>query len=91
MIFGVLSVGMTFLLARRLFSDEVAIVSALLMCLSPIMIYYSQEARLYSLFVLLTLVSFYFFINYLEKKSRANLIAYIFFSLLFIYTQLFAF
>jgi 4-amino-4-deoxy-L-arabinose transferase-like glycosyltransferase len=91
LIFGVLSVMIIYLLAKRLFSERAAVISALFMCFSPIMIYYSQEARSYSLFVLLTLLSFYFFVSYLEKKDHANLIAYVFFSLLLIYTHLFTF
>lgn len=90
-IFGVLSVGMIYLLAKKLFSERVAIITVLLMSFSPILIYYSQEARSYSLLVLLTIVSFYFFISYLEKRDTIHLIAYVFFSLLLIYTHIFSF
>jgi mannosyltransferase len=91
LLFGVLSVGMAYLLGRKLFSERVAILASLFMSLSPLMIYYSQETRGYSLFVFLTLVSFYFFVSYLEKKNNANLVAYVIFSLFLIYTHLFAF
>ncbi len=91
LMFGVLSLFMVYLLARKLFCEKIALISLALTAVSPIMTYYSQEARLYSLFVLLVLVSFYFFIEYIEKKDNKNLLFYLFFSLLLIYTHLFSF
>jgi uncharacterized membrane protein (UPF0136 family) len=91
LVFGVLSVWIMYLLSRKLFSEKAALIAAALMAFSPIMIYYSQEARNYSLFVLLALLSFYFFINYIYKKNYKNQAAYCFFSLLLIYTHIFSF
>lgn len=55
---GVLSIGAAYALARELFSDRDApILAAALMAVSPIERIYSQQAREYSLFVLLILLS----------------------------------
>jgi len=91
LIFGVLAIWMTYLLAKKLFSKKAAIIASALMSASSIMVYYSQEVRLYSLLVLLTLLSFYFFMCYAEKNDNKSLLAYCFFSLLLIYTHIFAF
>ena len=91
LIFGVFSIFMIYLLAKKMFSLKVALIASALMSVSPIMIYYSQESRPYSLFVLLTLISFYFFACFVEKNEDKYLLAYLFFSLLLIYTHLFSF
>jgi uncharacterized membrane protein len=44
---GVLVVALTFRLARFFFDEEVAIIAAFLLALSPFQIYYSQETRMY--------------------------------------------
>jgi uncharacterized membrane protein len=90
-IFGVLCVYVIFLLARRMFTEKVGIYSALLLALSPLAVYYSTEARLYSMFMLLVLLSFYFFISYLELNKRKYLIWYIIINILMLYTDIFAF
>jgi len=54
---GVLCVPLTFALARRLFDDaRVALLSAMLVAVSPFAIWYAQEARMYALLMLLALV-----------------------------------
>ncbi|MCX6706962.1 MAG: glycosyltransferase family 39 protein [Candidatus Woesearchaeota archaeon] len=57
LIFGVLSVGVIYLFAKRLFSDRAAVIAALFMCFSPIMIFYSQEARSSAVFLFLCRIS----------------------------------
>ncbi len=89
-IFGTFAILLIFLITKKLFSEKEAIISALLLAFSPILIYFSQETRNYSLFILLTLLSFYFFIRYLEKNQTKYLIYYYIASLLLLYTHLFS-
>lgn len=91
LIFGVASIYVIFLLGRKLFNEDVGIYSSILLAFSALAIYYSQETRPYSLFVLLVMVSFYFFIDLLEKDSRKNKLLYFIFTLLMFYTHLFSF
>jgi uncharacterized membrane protein len=58
-IFGVLAVGMMFLLGRRWLTDKEALIAAGLMAVLWFAVYYSQESRSYALNLLLSLVSFY--------------------------------
>lgn len=46
-VFGVLAVIIVYVLGRRLFDVEVGMLSALLLALAPLHIWYSQEARMY--------------------------------------------
>ena len=44
---SIISIGLLYLLAQRLFGTSVALVSAALLALSPLDIWYAQEARMY--------------------------------------------
>ena len=57
LLFGLASIGMTYALAKNWFDQPVAILSALLMALSPSHIWYSQEAKNNMLLLLLTLLA----------------------------------
>lgn len=64
-IFGVATVYFTYLIAKKLFDEKTANIAASLAATSGLMIYYSQEARMYGLAAFLVSVLFYLFI---EKK-----------------------
>ncbi len=91
LIFGVLAVYVIFLLGKRMFNERVGIYSALLLALSPIAIYYSQEARLYTIFMFIVLLSFYMFISYLKYDKFKYLLFYLLVNILMLYTNIFAF
>ena len=60
LLFGVLSVPLSFAVARRLFGGHLAgLLAALLMAVSPLHIWYSQELRMYTLLTFLALLSSY--------------------------------
>lgn len=68
-IYGTLSVLLIYLIARSLWNDKVALLSCLFLAISPLHVWYSQEARMYSLWVMLTLATILVFIKMLDKKS----------------------
>ena len=88
-IFGFLAIFMIYKIGNQIFDKDVGMLSSLLLGLSVFHIHYSQEARTYSLSVLLTLLSMYFFIKLLKKRSHIALIGYILFSILLMYSHLF--
>jgi uncharacterized membrane protein len=59
---GVATVPLIYALARQLFDSRVALIAALLLALSPLHIYYSQEVRMYGLVTLLGMASVYLFV-----------------------------
>jgi 4-amino-4-deoxy-L-arabinose transferase-like glycosyltransferase len=56
---GTLSVPLLYATGRRLFGDRVGLLAALLLALSPLHVYYSQEVRMYGLVTLLCLAALY--------------------------------
>jgi mannosyltransferase len=87
--FGFLSIFMIYKVGNQIFNKDVGILSSLLLGLSVFHIRYSQEARTYSLSVLLTLLSIYFFIKLLRKSSSTVLLGYILYSALLIYSHIY--
>lgn len=65
-IFGVLTVYLTYLIGKKLISRRVGTLGALLLAVNPLHLYYSQEARMYSFAALAGSLSFYFFIDLLR-------------------------
>lgn len=84
-IFGVLTVYITFLTGKHLFSMKVGLIGALLLAVSPLHVYYSQEARIYALNTLAVCLSFYFFVRLKEEKNWLK-IGYILSSVLVLYS-----
>jgi len=84
LIFGVISIYLIYLLGRRMHKEKAGLFAALILAVSPINVFYSQEARAYSLLFMLSLASMYF---YMKKKNKW----YVLFSTLMIYTHIFGF
>ncbi len=59
-IFGTLTIPFIYLLGRQLFSGTAALLAALFISIHPFAIHYSQEARPYALFLLLSLLSYHY-------------------------------
>jgi len=88
-IFGVISIYFIFLIGKMIFDYKVGLVSAFAFSINYLHINYSQEARTYSLVVLLTLLTVYFLLNALKQKKALYWIAYVLSSTLLIYTHYF--
>ncbi len=85
--FGILAIVMIYVLGSQLFDKEVGLVGALILALSSFNIWYSQEARMYSLMVLLTLLSMYFFLRFLQHTTLASSAGYVLSTTLLVYTH----
>ena len=70
-IFGALSVGALYLLAKELFNRRTAVIASILLAVSQIGIRYSQEARPYSMVLFLSIAASYFFLRSL-RSGRAS-------------------
>ncbi len=88
-IFGCMSIFMIYKVGTLLFDENVGLLGALILAFSKFHIYYSQEARSYTLQVFLILLSFYFFIKFFRKGNLIISIGYIISSLLLIFTHYF--
>ena len=83
-VFGILAVPAIALLARRLF-PQVELTAATLVATSPFLIFFSQENRDYSLFILLALLSTVAFLRF--RDTDGGLVLYCGLSILLLYTH----
>ena len=72
-IFGIVSIFVIYQVGFQLFNWKVGLISSFLSAISCYHIYYSQEARVYSLLHLLTLLSFFVFIRSLRGNGKRAL------------------
>ena len=72
-LFGTLLVPATWAAARETLSQRAALIAALLVTVSPLLVWYSQEARAYSLFALLSTLGFLFFLRARKNGARRDL------------------
>ncbi len=74
---GLGSIVAIYALARQLFDERVGLISALLLTISPLHIWYSQEARMYILVASLGLCSAYFMLLALREGKLWHWLAYV--------------
>jgi uncharacterized membrane protein len=89
--FGVAAIALLYKLASMLFDRTTGLFSAILLAWSHFNIEFSQEARMYSLLVLLALGSLYFFLKLLERDpGKLTFAGYIACTTLLMYTQVYS-
>ncbi|WP_333786707.1 glycosyltransferase family 39 protein [Methanomethylovorans sp.] len=91
MVFGIVAIPLLYMLGTRLFTVKEGLISSFLLSISLSHIYYSQEARMYSMMVFLTLGSIFFFYAAIEDKRNSFWFLFIVFTVLNIYTHYFGF
>lgn len=67
--FGCLSIFVFYKVVRSFFSEKISLIALFLFCFNPYQIYYSQEARMYSLFMLISLIIIYYFLLSIKYNS----------------------
>jgi 4-amino-4-deoxy-L-arabinose transferase-like glycosyltransferase len=75
-LFGCVTVWAVYWVGMALASRRVALVAAALTAVSPIMVWYSQEARAYALMVLLCVLAFGCFVRVLQRAPGRWLLAW---------------
>jgi mannosyltransferase len=86
-VFSTLSILVAYFLARRITSPQVALLTSLLIAVSPLEIIAGQEARMYPLLQLLTLASTLLLLASLEQESAMSWLCYGLVSAAMIYTH----
>jgi len=74
---GVLAVPLTYALGRRLGSQRLAMLGSLLVAVSPYLVWYSQEAKMYALFTAGGLLSWYLYLRGLEEGGWGVWVGYV--------------
>lgn len=87
---GVATVPVAYLLGAELSNRRAGLLAAALVAVNPMLLWYSQEARAYALFVLLTAVSLLYFVRALDRGRRRDSIGWGIASALALATHYFA-
>jgi mannosyltransferase len=85
---AILAIPLFFLLARKLFELRVAATATLLLVLNVFFLRYAQDARAYSLLLMLALLDSYLFLRAIEKPTYGAWIGYALAVVLTIYAHL---
>lgn len=70
-LFGVVTVFLTYLIGKNLFSKKVGLIASLFLAIAPLHIYYSQEARMYSFTAFSVALATFFLILMIQNKRFA--------------------
>ena len=89
-LFGIATVPLLHRLITRLYDERAAWICALLAATSACLVQFSQEARSYSLLILLIVASYYFFVQWLEEQRSWLGVAYVLVSAAALYAHFFA-
>ncbi len=87
LIFGVLTIPATYLLARQFMTRPGSLLAAAFVAVAPVMVWYSQEARMYSLLALLVVVSTLLLVLYFRQGKLRFLTGYAVVAFLAMYTH----
>jgi mannosyltransferase len=87
---GVAAVPVVYLIGREAFSRQAGLFAALLLSVNVFHIRYSQEARSYSLVVLLVALSFLSFFRCVKEQNHLWDVCHVLFSVLALYAHFFA-
>lgn len=68
-IFGVVTIYVTYLIGKKLVSKNVGLISSALLSINPLHVYYSQEARMYSLAAMAVSINMLCLIKLLKREK----------------------
>lgn len=92
LLFSCLSAPFIFWIGRRVYDWHAGLFASLIFSFATLPIYFSHEARVYSLFALLSLISVYELLRFRENHlSFLHLVAFTFANILLIYSHYFGF
>lgn len=91
LIFSVGIIYLLFLMIKKLFNERAAFWSAMFLALSPFMIRFGQEARMYGVVAFFTTLATYFLVNFIYEKKSKWLIWYALAMIVAVYNQYYAF
>lgn len=90
-IMGILVIPSTYLLGRQFFKPGASLLGAYFVAISPFLLRFDQEVRMYPLFVFLSTISIFFCLKALKEDKNKYWFGYIIFTILNTYTHYHAF
>lgn len=89
-IIGIVGIFSVYSLGKELYNKKAGLIASALLAINYFHIYYSQEARLYSMMFLFTTIAFIYLIKFIKKPSYKTAIIYGVSASLMIYSHFFA-
>ncbi|WP_336338736.1 glycosyltransferase family 39 protein [Haloarcula brevis] len=89
-VFGIAAVGVIYLVGREAANHWVGLLASVILAVSRFHVRYSQEVRMYSLLVLLVLLSLYLLLRIRADRTRRAVAAYGAVTVVLLYTHVFA-
>lgn len=86
-VFGILTIYFIYKIAKFYLSKKNSLLAAGFIALSPLHVYYSQEARMYAAAAFFVSVSVYYFLKLLKEEKLSNWIYFLTSVVLFLYTD----
>jgi len=86
-LFGTLSIPLLYLLGRAWFSGSVGVLAALLLAISPVHLWHSQDAKMYTLLTFEGLLAWHLFARLLEGPRRSIWVGYLLVSEAILFTH----
>ncbi|MGA2780310.1 MAG: glycosyltransferase family 39 protein [Smithella sp.] len=86
-LFGILLIIAVYFTGKRIFSEKVGLSAALIASVAPIHIMYSQQIRMYTLLPLMSLMSMYYLLRFIQEKKISFLAGYGIFTILSLFTH----
>lgn len=76
-VFGVLTILVVYFIGKKLYSRKIGLLSAFLLAINPLHVYYSQEARMYALAALAVAINIFLLVRFL-KDGKFNFFLFAF-------------
>lgn len=73
-IFGIATIPLVYIVGKKLYDKNVGLIAAILTTVSPLLIYYSIEIRMYSMVTFLAVLSMNYLLDFDEKGDKKSLI-----------------
>lgn len=94
-LFFILSIPLVYIVTKRLYRDfareNIAFYTMLVFMLSPFLLWYASEARMYTLLIFFALISHYYFLDFLHSYGKKGKLGFFLVSLFGFYTHYFYF
>lgn len=91
-LFGVATIWLVYQIGRLISNHRLGLIAAAFFTLAPFHVYYSQEARLYSIATFFTALSMYFLLKLLQAPKKKSLLTfYLLSTTLLLYTDYYGF
>lgn len=91
LLFSIGIIYLTYLIVKEVFNKNAAFWSSLFVALSPFMVRFGQEARMYGVVAFFTTLATYFLVKYIKDKNSKYLWLYVPAMIIAMYTQYYSF